>query len=384
MYGLIAVVISSRSARPLLGATVVVVPVSVLFLLIVPISDLVQQLVWYPLVGPREFRGLAGPSLSSILDPNQVLAWLLYWPPLVIIGLAIVKVWRTRTLPAPYGALLILAILCRLQTLGRADEIHTAESMVPAVLLLAYVLPRPQRSIERVGLAVGAAVVMALAALPLTMVAAPGNPYDQALDAAVSVVRANTQPDEPIFVGEIQNLHTLRESADRVLPGRPPAGGAGHDVQPRGHEHRGHANADGGRSRIEPRPVPHLGCRVCILLRAVQREPNRRPADPRSGDRRELLCRCGLWSRRRDGAPWERRTSCEPGHLGRSKASQRGTARLRDGGGPMNDLDIVVLGGAGHVGLPFSLVAAEAGLRVGIFDTNSALSARSLPARCPF
>lgn len=36
----------------------------------------------------------------------------------------------------------------------------------------------------------------------------------------------------------------------------------------------------------------------------------------------------------------------------------------------MNDLDIVVLGGAGHVGLPFSLVAAEAGFHIGIFDTN--------------
>ena len=36
------------------------------------------------------------------------------------------------------------------------------------------------------------------------------------------------------------------------------------------------------------------------------------------------------------------------------------------------DLDVVVLGGGGHVGLPLSLAFAEAGLRVGIYDTNQA------------
>jgi UDP-N-acetyl-D-mannosaminuronic acid dehydrogenase len=34
------------------------------------------------------------------------------------------------------------------------------------------------------------------------------------------------------------------------------------------------------------------------------------------------------------------------------------------------DLDVVVLGGGGHVGLPLSLAFAQAGLRVGIYDTN--------------
>ena len=37
----------------------------------------------------------------------------------------------------------------------------------------------------------------------------------------------------------------------------------------------------------------------------------------------------------------------------------------------LTDLDVVVLGGGGHVGLPLSLVLARAGLRVGIFDTNA-------------
>ncbi len=33
-------------------------------------------------------------------------------------------------------------------------------------------------------------------------------------------------------------------------------------------------------------------------------------------------------------------------------------------------LDVVVLGGGGHVGLPLSLALADAGLRVGIYDIN--------------
>ena len=36
------------------------------------------------------------------------------------------------------------------------------------------------------------------------------------------------------------------------------------------------------------------------------------------------------------------------------------------------DLDVVVLGGGGHVGLPLSLAFAASGLRVGVFDTNAA------------
>jgi UDP-N-acetyl-D-mannosaminuronic acid dehydrogenase len=35
-----------------------------------------------------------------------------------------------------------------------------------------------------------------------------------------------------------------------------------------------------------------------------------------------------------------------------------------------DELDLIVLGGGGHVGLPLSLVFANAGLRVGIYDTN--------------
>ena len=50
----------------------------------------------------------------------------------------------------------------------------------------------------------------------------------------------------------------------------------------------------------------------------------------------------------------------------------------------MSDLDVVVLGGGGHVGLPLSLVLAKAGLRVGIFDTNAGTVAGIRAGRMPF
>ena len=48
------------------------------------------------------------------------------------------------------------------------------------------------------------------------------------------------------------------------------------------------------------------------------------------------------------------------------------------------DLDLVVLGGGGHVGLPLSLAFAEAGLRVGIYDTNQATLDRIAEGEMPF
>jgi len=48
------------------------------------------------------------------------------------------------------------------------------------------------------------------------------------------------------------------------------------------------------------------------------------------------------------------------------------------------DLDVVVLGGGGHVGLPLSLAFAASGLRVGIFDTNEETLARIARGEMPF
>jgi UDP-N-acetyl-D-mannosaminuronic acid dehydrogenase len=48
------------------------------------------------------------------------------------------------------------------------------------------------------------------------------------------------------------------------------------------------------------------------------------------------------------------------------------------------DLDLVVLGGGGHVGLPLSLAFAKAGCRVGVYDTNQATLDRIAAGEMPF
>ena len=51
---------------------------------------------------------------------------------------------------------------------------------------------------------------------------------------------------------------------------------------------------------------------------------------------------------------------------------------------PSAPLDVVVLGGAGHVGLPLSLSLVDAGLRVGIFDIDGAALERIAGGQMPF
>ena len=48
------------------------------------------------------------------------------------------------------------------------------------------------------------------------------------------------------------------------------------------------------------------------------------------------------------------------------------------------DLDVVVLGGGGHVGLPLSLTLADAGIRVGIYDTSQPTLDRIAAGEMPF
>jgi UDP-N-acetyl-D-mannosaminuronic acid dehydrogenase len=47
-------------------------------------------------------------------------------------------------------------------------------------------------------------------------------------------------------------------------------------------------------------------------------------------------------------------------------------------------LDVLVLGGGGHVGLPLSLALADAGLRVGIYDINDVTLDRIARGEMPF
>src|SRR5438552_9716600 len=48
------------------------------------------------------------------------------------------------------------------------------------------------------------------------------------------------------------------------------------------------------------------------------------------------------------------------------------------------DLDLVVMGGCGHVGLPLALCFAEAGCAVGIYDADAAKVERVRAGEMPF
>ena len=60
------------------------------------------------------------------------------------------------------------------------------------------------------------------------------------------------------------------------------------------------------------------------------------------------------------------------------------TASSTAGASAAPPLDVVVLGGGGHVGLPLSLAFADAGLRVGIFDINGDTLDRIARGEMPF
>jgi hypothetical protein len=208
-YALIALVIATRSLRPALGAAVVVLPVAAFFVLVAPIDALIEQLIWYPLVGPRTYRGIPAPAVWAVIDPERTIDWLLYWPPLGLIVIAVVRRLRSGSIPRADLALLVFALLCRLQTLGRADADHAAQAAVPAILLAGYVFSGGLSRAGRLALALATSVFIAIAALPLVWLILPKDPYDRALVAAVDYVRDHTRPDEPIFAGEVRNLHAL-------------------------------------------------------------------------------------------------------------------------------------------------------------------------------
>jgi UDP-N-acetyl-D-mannosaminuronic acid dehydrogenase len=65
-------------------------------------------------------------------------------------------------------------------------------------------------------------------------------------------------------------------------------------------------------------------------------------------------------------------------------AGSLGASATLDGAAPPDQLDIVVVGGGGHVGLPLSLVLVEAGHRVGILDTAEETLRRISRGEMPF
>jgi hypothetical protein len=208
-YAAIAVLIAFRRTRPLVVAAVVLVPIALWFAAVVPWPALYEQLIWYPIVGPRLYRAIPAPSVWPMTQDTMLMSWLLYWGPLAIIAATIIVRIRGRRMSSAETALLILAILCRLQTLGRADDWHSAQAAVPALLLIGYLAAGSHRVTVRMALGAGACLLVALAGLSFLWLEAPFDAYGAVLRSASEVIHDHTDAGEPIFVGETTSRYAL-------------------------------------------------------------------------------------------------------------------------------------------------------------------------------
>jgi hypothetical protein len=206
-YLLISLLLVYRKPATLAGFLAVAVPFALVAVLLVPVESLFEQLVWYPFVGTRVYRAL---SLETSLDrPETMIASLLVgWLPRAAILLTggLVALRRRRGL----GALTVFALLCQLQTIGRADLPHLAQAAGPALLLTAAWFPaRPRhRWAWSVGFGTLASGQAALLLLSLGWLVVPSSAYERELGTAVDQIRSLTAPGETIFVGLTANRYT--------------------------------------------------------------------------------------------------------------------------------------------------------------------------------
>lgn len=208
-YGLLALLLAYPRRWAIAGFAVVAVPATILAVALVPVANLVEQLIWFPLVGTREFRGIADPAIGY-RGPAAFMSLVLVWLPRIGIAIALLAALRAPR----HGRLILMlasfAALCQLQTLGRADYFHFAQAASPAILAMGAAAGQIHRPLTRFTL------VAAIGVLPLMAgtlnVAASADPqavYAVELEQTAAEIRALTCQDEGIFVGDGLNRYTF-------------------------------------------------------------------------------------------------------------------------------------------------------------------------------
>ncbi len=216
-----------------LSAAVVVLPVAIYFVTQVKLSELVYDLFTFPAsIFPR-FRALPYPP-NGPYGPKEFPQILPFYLPFLVFLMAGVVAFitaRKRTVESVAHALCIVMLIvfglfAFNQARVRADVIHTPAFFIPSIILLVILLrgiPQPTR-----GQAEAAPVLVSVATLLLVLVFAEPvvDRVNLLLDAqrmapalstavprattaivnpnlsqAVQFIRANTRPDERIFVG---------------------------------------------------------------------------------------------------------------------------------------------------------------------------------------
>jgi hypothetical protein len=210
-YALVAA-LAFRDRKMVLAAFLAVAaPFAALTLLTTPVGDIVEQLFWYPLVGPRLFRSL--PDIGSGVAPEVALLLTL---PLVLLPRTMILASSIRIAVRPIDraivGLAVLAALCQLQTLGRADVPHFALAATPALLLLApLVRHQSPQSVALLAASVTASLAIPVAVLASGAFAMPPE-RDAAFAQAIRVTKLVTAPTEPIFVGLTRTRYAFENS----------------------------------------------------------------------------------------------------------------------------------------------------------------------------
>ncbi len=194
---------------------------AVLMLVTAGLPALVEQLIWYPIVGPRQFRGLPLPQISDLTTALAFLVAVMIPKAGVVIAITQMLVVRRRDLGLV--VLTVFAALCQLQTAGRSDLYHQVQGGFPGTLLLGYTLGRmsdvPLRRMPSIGAArlVALGLLAGVCAFNLSIVSiglrlpelGTLRSSEQAFVAAVRTISSSAGPDEPIFVALTSNRITF-------------------------------------------------------------------------------------------------------------------------------------------------------------------------------
>ena len=214
VYALVATLLVRDRTKVLIGFAVIAIPFIACLVATTPVAALVEQLVWYPIVGPRQFRGLVDPGIAIGQTAATLLTLPLILIPRLAIVLAIIRLAREavqrRWSAASTGllGLVAFAAACQLQTLGRGDFEHFAQAAAPAILSLSVWFPSARMGASRFAVLAGTVAGCVVVGLVGHRFHAD-SAYDHNLRAASAWIRSATRTDERIFVGLTSNRYTI-------------------------------------------------------------------------------------------------------------------------------------------------------------------------------
>ncbi len=221
-YALLGALMVRDRRAVLLGFAMIAIPFAAIALATTPLSSLFEQLIWYPLVGPRQFRGIPGPEVAVGQPAAALLSIPLLILPRIAIALGIVKLALSavrmrrdprldRGDPRLTGllGLVVFAALSLLQTLGRADLEHFSQAATPALLLFAAWFPAARPGLARFGALAAITAASVVVGLIGHRLHPDASGYDKTLVATSDWVRAATDRDDRIFVGLTSHRYTV-------------------------------------------------------------------------------------------------------------------------------------------------------------------------------